>query len=482
MIPRITLASKIETGKNLMILVAGPGEIPSGVFSKKELDFIRAQKNEKKREWIPFNRLDHWIIVQFIPDKKEKSTKLEECREAGDLLQGFLNDQKEKSVTLMDGGDHSLELMALAEGMALGSYQFLRYKSEKSDQHLLHEIRIFGGNISATHLNLMNAALEGVAFTRDLVNEPNSYLTAPVFAKEISKLAEIPGVRVEILNKKKLEALKMGGILGVNRGSHEPPVMIILEYSPSGALNKKPYVFVGKGIVYDTGGMNLKTGSVMNNMKNDMAGGAAVAGTVLALAKAALPVHVIGIIPATDNRPGPNAIVSGDILNMHNGMTVEVMDTDAEGRLILADALSYAKRYDPELVIDLATLTGSAVRALGKAVIAGMQSGAEKEIKILEKSGFEVFERIVELPLWDDYAETLKSDIADVKNLGGPEAGAITAGKFLEKFTSYPYIHLDIAGPAYLEKRDSYRGTGATGVGVRLLVRFVEEELSRERK
>jgi leucyl aminopeptidase len=325
----------------------------------------------------------------------------------------------------------------------------------------------------------MNAVLEGVAFTRDLVNEPNSYLTAPVFAKEISKLAEIPGVGVEILNKKKLEALKMGGILGVNRGSNEPPAMIILEYSPSGALNKKPYVFVGKGIVYDTGGMNLKTGSVMNNMKNDMAGGAAVAGTLLALAKAALPAHVIGIIPATDNRPGPKAIVSGDILNMHNGMTVEVMDTDAEGRLILADALSYAKRYDPELVIDLATLTGSAVRALGKAVIAGMQSGAEKEMKILEKCSFEVFERIVELPLWEDYAETLKSDIADVKNLGGPEAGAITAGKFLEKFTSYPYIHLDIAGPAFLEKRESYRGQGGTGAGVRLLVRFVEEKTKR---
>jgi leucyl aminopeptidase len=213
----------------------------------------------------------------------------------------------------------------------------------------------------------------------------------------------------------------------------------------------------------------------MENMKTDMAGGAAVAGAMLAIAKAKLPVHVVGLIPATDNRPGPQAIVSGDVLKMHNGMTVEVINTDAEGRLILADALSYARRYDPILVIDLATLTGSAVRAIGKRAIAGMKSDAGEAFEQLRSCGAEVYERIVEFPLWDDYGEELKSHLADLKNLGGPEAGAITAGKFLQKFTNYPYIHLDIAGPSFLDKRDSYRGQGATGVGVRLLVNFMKE-------
>jgi len=217
----------------------------------------------------------------------------------------------------------------------------------------------------------------------------------------------------------------------------------------------------------------------MNNMKDDMSGGAAVAGTLLAVAKAGLPVHVVGLIPATDNRPGDLALVSGDVIRMHNGTTVEVINTDAEGRLILADALSYAKKYDPSLVVDLATLTGSASRAIGKNGMAGMQSRAAKELELLKQSGYTVFERIVEFPLWADYAESLKSDIADLKNLGGTDAGAITAGKFLEHFTDYPYIHLDIAGPAFLEKRDSYRGSGGTGCGVRLMFEYLKSNLSK---
>jgi len=280
------------------------------------------------------------------------------------------------------------------------------------------------------------------------------------------------GIGVEIMNRNKLEALQMGGILGVNKGSAEPPVMVVMEYKPARPRNKKPYVLIGKGVMFDSGGMNLKPDETMYNMKDDMSGGAAVAGTLLALAKAKLPVHVIGIIPATDNRPGEKAIVPGDVLKMHSGATVEVINTDAEGRLILADALSYASRYKPELVIDLATLTGSAMRAIGRNAMAGMQANAREQMDLLITAGFAVHERVVELPLWDDYAEGLKSDIADMKNLAGPEAGAITAGKFLEKFTSYPYIHLDIAGPAFLEKRDGYRGLGGTGVGVRLLFSF----------
>jgi len=253
-----------------------------------------------------------------------------------------------------------------------------------------------------------------------------------------------------------------------------------MEWKPADAVNKKPVVFVGKGIVFDSGGMNLKPGDSMLNMKDDMSGAAAAALAVYAIAKAKLPVYVVGLMPATDNRPGTEAMVPGDILKMHNGMTVEVLNTDAEGRLILADALSYARKYKPELVIDMATLTGAAVRAIGKFACAGMQCKAAEEFLELAECGFRTNERIVELPMWDEYGELIKSELADLKNIGPGDAGTITAGKFLEKFTDYPYIHLDIAGPAFLDKADSYRGIGGTGFGVRLLFEYMIRKINSE--
>ena len=470
--PKLILQSRLKAGDNLILLISSANHIPDGFFSSEEKTFIKKQF-DKKIEMTPINRLTHWVIVQRIPKEKDSNQRKELCRKAGDTIQLFLNKQKIKRVTVDDVESHPDEALALAEGMVLGSYQFLKYKTEKKEANSLKEVAIFSDGITKASLSIENATLDGVTYVRDLVNEPNSFLTAPTFAREVEKRAKEAGIAIEVLNKKKMEALQMGGILGVNKGSEEPPVFIILEHKPDKAINKKPLVLVGKGIVYDTGGMNLKTGDYMENMKTDMAGGAAVAGILFAIAMAKLPYHVIGLIPATDNRPGPEAIVSGDILKMENGLTVEVINTDAEGRLILADALSYAKRYDPELTIDMATLTGSAIRALGTRAIAGMQSDAQKEHDRLRNSGFEVHERIVELPLWEDYGEALKSEIADIKNLGGPEAGAITAGKFLQRFTKYPFIHLDIAGPSFLEKRDSYRGQGGTGVGVRLIVDFL---------
>jgi leucyl aminopeptidase len=200
-----------------------------------------------------------------------------------------------------------------------------------------------------------------------------------------------------------------------------------------------------------------------------MAGAAAVAGAFYAIAKSKLPVYIIGLIPATDNRPDGNAYVPGDVIKMHDGSTVEVLNTDAEGRLILADALSYAKQYNPELVIELSTLTGAAQAAVGKYAIVGMGNASRETTEKLKDSGFNTFERIAEFPFWDDFSEMLKSDIADQKNIGGKYAGAITAGKFLEKYTDYPFIHLDIAGPSFNKAQDNYRGKGGSGVGVRLL-------------
>ena len=270
----------------------------------------------------------------------------------------------------------------------------------------------------------------------------------------------------------------MGGLLAVNQGSIDPPTFSIMNWKPKGATNKKPIVIIGKGIVYDTGGLSLKpTPNSMDLMKSDMGGSAAVVGAIIAIAKAKLNIHVIGLVPATDNRPSGNAYAPGDVITMHDGTSVEVLNTDAEGRLILADALSYAKKYDPELVIDLATLTGAAARAIGKQGIVAMGND-ENTMAALKVSGDEVHERLAEFPFWDEYAEDLKSNIADLKNLGGPEAGAITAGKFLEHFTNYPYTHLDIAGPAFMLSPFNYRGIGGTGVGVRLLFNFLKNKLA----
>jgi leucyl aminopeptidase len=472
--PHITLTSKSQQVENLVLLLAENEPFPAGLFSKQEKDFIRRRQSEYKKELVAVNRLDFNLYVHFLKKDADLFSRMEECRRQGEKIASLLNEHHCRKAVLYEVAGRSDEILALAEGMALGCYQFLRYKKEKARKNTLSEIEIYSAAVETEAVDHLNILVEAAFRCRDLVNEPNSYLTATVFAKEITRMAEACHAGIEVLTRKKIEALKMEGILAVNRGSSEPPTFSIMEWKPGNACNKKPIVLVGKGIVFDSGGMNLKPGNSMLDMKDDMSGAAAVASAIFAIAKAALPVHVIGLMPATDNRPGPGAMVPGDIITMQNGTTVEVIDTDAEGRLILADALTYANKYKPELVIDLATLTGSAVRAVGKSAAVAMQSKAEKELDLLIESGHRVHERLIRFPLWDDYSELIKSEIADIKNLGPPEAGSITAGKFLQRFTSYPYIHLDIAGPAFIDKRDSYRGQGGTGFGVRLLFEFIK--------
>lgn len=232
-------------------------------------------------------------------------------------------------------------------------------------------------------------------------------------------------------------------------------------------------MLVGKGVVYDTGGLSIKpTPNSMDYMKSDMAGSAAVACTVYALAKNKVPVHVIALVPATDNRLGEDAYVPGDVITMMSGLTVEVLNTDAEGRLILADALHYAKRFKPELVMDFATLTGAAAAAVGPFGTVFMGSASDEVKAQVSDSGEYVYERLAEFPFWDEYDELIKSDIADMKNIGGAIGGAITAGKFLQHYVDYPWLHFDIAGPSYLHASSSYRGKGGSGVGVRMLVHY----------
>lgn len=363
---------------------------------------------------------------------------------------------------------------AFLEAFALASYEFLTYK-EKKEVRRLESVSV-KTDLDAKQQNLLSSILAGVCATRNLVNEPPCAKDAVKFADLCTRLGEELGFEVSVLHKKQIESLKMGGILGVNKGSSIPPTLTVMEYKPKQAINQKPLVLVGKGVMFDTGGYSLKTGNYMAGMKADMAGASTVLGTLVALAKAELPYHVIGIVPATDNKISSDAIVVDDILTMHNGKTVEVGNTDAEGRLILGDALSYAIKYKPELVIDLATLTGAAAAITGPfgTAMAGTDKQAAQD---LIEAGKQAHELIMELPYWDEFDDLLKSDVADMKNIGGPIGGATTAGKFLEKFTDYPWIHLDIAGPSFIDKPMTYKPVGATGVGVRLLMQYISNKI-----
>lgn len=457
-------------------------------FSPDEISFIHAQVTGGKSlvEINQYKRTIYLIVSDNVLGKKTSGKpffeRSEALRRAGDSVGKDLNRQKKQSVSVVDLTSEKNNLFCVAEGMALGNYQFLKYfKDAEKRKNTLASVFLYGRTMSAADTGRLQTIVNATCLARTLVNEPVSFLNAARFSQEVVKLGKESGFKVTVFGKKKIEALKMGGVLGVNKGSIDPPAFNILEWNPANAKNRKPYVLVGKGIVFDTGGLSLKsTKGSMDEMKSDMAGGAAVACTMYALARCKTPVHVIGLIPVTDNRPGGNAYAPGDVITLFDGTSVEVVNTDAEGRLILADALAYARQFNPELVIDLATLTTSCVRAFGINVAGMMGTAGEKTKKLLAGSGLKVFERLAEFPFWDDYALMMKSDVADLKNLSGsPDAGAITAGKFLEEFTKnkdgepfYPWLHLDICGPAFIPSAESYRGKGGTGTGVRLLFDF----------
>ncbi len=474
---QLYITNTIPEDEDLLLLGSSDSDFSKFIKGDKELKYIQERISGEKLITV-INQFQRSIfIVALKNEKKEVALNLEEARKAAHKLQKTLSESDTTKLNILNAGVSPAHILSFAEGLALTNYRFRKYfTKEEKKVTWLEELGINAGDVEASELEKLKAVVTAVAFTRDLVNEPLSYLTAEKLSEEIVNAGKETGFSAEVFNKKKIESLRMGGLLAVNKGSIDPPTFTILEWKPGNAVNNKPYVLVGKGVVYDTGGLSLKpTHDSMDYMKCDMGGAAAVAGAFHAIAKAKLPVWIIGLIPATDNRPDGNAYVPGDVVEMHNGSTVEVLNTDAEGRMILADALSYANQYDPELVIDLATLTGAAHYAIGKYGIVGMGNAGDEVMDALKISGNNTFERIAEFPFWDDYAELLKSDIADMKNIGGSVAGAITAGKFLEKFTDYPYIHLDIAGPAYNKKSDNYRGTGGSGVGVRLLFDFFDQ-------
>ncbi len=360
-------------------------------------------------------------------------------------------------------------------GIMEGMYRFDRMKSKPPEQkralrkvvlHVARRSDIASGEAAVARAS---AIAEGIQLARDLGNLPANICTPAHLASEAQDLARHHGLACEILDQKDLEKLGMGAFLAVARGSRQPPKLIILEHRGARKKDAPPVVLVGKGVTFDTGGISLKPAAEMDEMKYDMCGAASVLGTMKAVALMKLPINVVGIVPATENMPGGNAVKPGDIVTTMSGKTVEILNTDAEGRLILCDALTYAERYKPAAVVDVATLTGAMVIALGH-VATGLFANTDSLARELLHAGEAAWDRAWHLPLWDDYQEGLKSNFADIPNIGSRAGGAITAACFLERFTKgYPWAHLDVAGTAWKSGAEK----GATGRPVALLANFL---------
>jgi leucyl aminopeptidase len=373
---------------------------------------------------------------------------------------------------------------AAAEGIILGSYAFKKYIRRDHDSPRPPDRFVLLADSPSRRRSMDRGAsratvvCEATCLARDLENEPGNSIYPRTLANAARRAGRRSGFHVTVLGEKAIRRLNMGGLLSVAQGSHKPPRFLIMEYRGRKRL-RHPTVLVGKGVTFDSGGISIKPSADMSEMKMDMSGAAAVIGTMQAAAKLGLGVWLVGLVPATENLPGGSALKPGDIIRHQNGLTSEVDNTDAEGRLILADALAYAARYSPELVIDIATLTGAVVIALGH-VASGMMGNDDQTMRLLQEAGERTYERVWQLPLFDEYDKLIRSEVADVKNVGGRWAGAITAALFLKRFIgSYKWVHLDIAGTAIIEEPSDYTPRGGSGTGVRLLTEFLRRRASK---
>ncbi len=411
--------------------------------------------------------------------KRDKHT-LEKIRRASARLLGQAKAFRNETVRLeLDSlkGAFGLEEAASAavEGARLSDYKFDKYKSKRDDSKAVAEFEL----ASAGDPKRLAAAIaeaetvsEGVLFTRDLANEPANVMTPVRLAQAAKEMAKSTGLKCTVLGLAEIKRLKMGGILGVSQGSSFPPQLIVLEHRVT--KDSKPIVLVGKGVTFDTGGISIKPSGDMDKMKFDMCGAAAVIGTMRTVAKLKLPVSVVGIAPVVENMPGSKAQRPGDIVRISNGKTVEVLNTDAEGRLILADALAYAERYKPKVLVDIATLTGACSAAFGN-IASGLMGTSPELVKRILDAGDAAGERCWELPLWEEYGELIRATYADIQNISKRNAGTITAGMFLKEFGGHsPWAHLDVAGTAWADSAQPLAAIGSTGIGVRLFVRLLK--------
>lgn len=439
------------------------------LFSKE----FKGKQNEVLLVPAPEDIKPERILLVGLGKKDEVSA--EKIRQAGGKSAVYLRDMGMKRVALSTTVMSSLKLSPadFIEGALLGLYTFKKYRAEKNNKKKIDSITLLSKTSKELNdkLKWTKTVTTAVWFARDLINTPSNDMTPSHLAKAALSLKQ-KNISVKVLERKVVEKLGMGAYLSVAKGSKEPPKFIVLEYR---GAKGKPLVLIGKSITFDSGGISLKPADGMEKMKYDMAGGAAVLGIFKAVSESKLPVNIVGILPATENLPGGSASKPGDIVRAINGKTVEIINTDAEGRLILADAIAYAKRFKPRAIIDIATLTGACSIALGNEAIAMMGNDREL-IDRIKKSVDKTYERVWEMPLFEEYKEYLKSDVADIKNTGGKNGALVTAAYFLYEFAEkIPWVHLDIASTAWVEKDKPYIPKGASGIGVRLILDFIRD-------
>jgi leucyl aminopeptidase len=412
---------------------------------------------------------------------KRGNLKIETLLNGGGNALKFAREKNYRSLiftSLYDGIDPLFSAKNLAYGAYLADYSFNRFKGvddERKPLKISFLVRRYE-KVIEEEVRRAEIISNWIKFARDLGNTPGNYLTPLKMAEIAKEEASKRGIKCQILEKEQLESLGMGGLLAVSKGSSEKPCLIILEYNSDEKSGKT--VLVGKGITFDSGGISLKSREGMGRMKYDMSGGAAVISTIFAASELEIPHNVIGLVPATENLPGGSALKPGDVVRHYNGLTSEIVSTDAEGRLILADVLSYAEeKFCPERIVDIATLTGACVIALGHEV-AGIMGNDDELVETLIEIGKETGELLWRLPLYEGYSRQIRSEVADIKNSGGRPAGAITAAIFLKNFIKKsPWAHIDIAGKAWAEAElvRPWKPKGCTGFGVRLLVEFLRE-------
>ncbi len=453
-------------------LYAGLDSTTLKLIKKSFLKEFRGKQNEVLLIPAPENIKPERILLVGLGKKDEIST--EKVRQAGGKAAVYLRDMGMSRIALSTGIISSLRISPayFIEGSLLGLYTFKKYIGEK-DNKALDAILVLSkvSKELKDALQWTKTIASSVCFARDLVNTPSNDMT-PTHLANIALSLIRKNLSVKVLEKKDVQKLGLGAYLSVANGSKEPPKFIVLEYR---GTKGAPLALIGKSITFDSGGISLKPAEGLEKMKYDMAGGAAVLGIVKAVSELKLPVNLVGILPATENMPGGSATRPGDVIISISGKTIEIINTDAEGRLIIADAIGYAKRFKPRAIIDIATLTGACSVAFGNEAIAMMGNDRELFDKI-KKSAAETYERVWEMPLFEEYKEYLKSDIADIKNYGGKNGSLVASAYFLYEFADHmPWVHLDIAGTAWVEKDKPYMPKGASGIGVRLILGLIKE-------
>ncbi len=423
--------------------------------------------------------------IALIGLGKTEDVNCEKIRQALGKIVQELRDLGLKTIVIALPHETPQEIaQAAAEASRLALYQFNQHKTEGLDKVKGLDTITFLVADKATKsviegsVTIGDTIANGTNLARDLSNQPPNHLTPTMLAEKAVEVANEVGLKCEVFDRAQLQEKGFRTLLGVSQGSIEEPRFIVLEHIPDGE-GKDTVAFVGKAITFDSGGLSLKSGSGMMDMKHDMSGAAAVLGAMQVVGQLKPDLHVVGLIAASENMPSATAQRPGDVVESYGGKTIEILNTDAEGRLVLADALGYAAQYNPKAAIDLATLTGAVITALGT-VACGMMGTDNALMAKVRHAAQKTHERVWELPLWDDYDELIKSDVADVKNIGDGTAGTIVGGAFLKKFAEdYPWVHLDIAGTAWDVKGSSYiPSKGGTGYGVRLLVQFARDWVS----